>query len=203
MANILEIFNNSIPLSDNIIWQYDNAPNIKSLIQSKENWYKRNNEGFWQDIITNFLDIHSADNWGLNLWGTVLKVSRTYIINGQTVTLSKELYRRLILGKLQLIYSNGTVPEIMDYCNFIFANRIMSDSPAVYVTDNLDMTITYTFTFSPSLEELALIYSRELLPTPAGVKEILIITPVNDVFGFYGSEFQPFNQAPFWSVEQD
>lgn len=199
MADILDIFNNTIPLMDNILWQYDNAPNLKSLINSKQNWYNTNTTEFFQGIIDNFLNINSANDWGLTLWGIILQVPRNYILNGQEITLSKELYKRLILGKLQLIYSNGTVPEIMSYCNFVFSNRIMSDEPAVYVTDNLDMTITYTFTFSPSAEELALIYSRDLLPTPAGVKEVLVITPVHDVFGFYGSTFQPFNQAPFWS----
>lgn len=198
MANILEIFNNSIPLTDNIQWQYDNAPNIKSLIESKENWYAANNEGFWQDIINNFLNIATANNWGLGLWGKILEVPRIYNVNGQDVTISTELYRRLILGKLRLINSDATVPEIMDYCNFVFSNHVTETSYAVLVRDNLDMTVTYLFNFDPNDEELALIYSRTFFPTPAGVLEDVYITPANQIFGFYGSGFQPFNQAPFW-----
>lgn len=199
MADILDIFNNTIPLTDNILWQYDNAPNLKSLINSKQNWYNTNTTEFFQGIIDNFLNINSANDWGLTLWGIVLQVPRNYVLNGEEIILSTDLYKRLILGKLQLIYSNGTVPEIMSYCNFVFSNRVIADEPAVFVKDNLDMTISYTFTFSPTPEELALIYSRELLPTPAGVEENLIIIPVDDVFGFDGSGLQPFNQAPFWS----
>lgn len=197
MADILNIFN-SISLTDNILWQYDNAPNLKSLIFSKNNWYLANNDNFWQEIIDKFLNIHNADDWGLALWGRILQVSRIYNIYGSEITLSKELYRRLILGKLSLIHSTGTIPDIMKYCNFIFENRAGAGNTSVYVTDNFDMTIDYTFAFSPSLEELALIYSRAFLPTPAGVKEKITIAAVNDVFGFYGTEFQPFNQAPFW-----
>ena len=51
MANILNIFNNTIPLTDNILWQYDNAPNLKSLINSKNNWYNANTKQFFQGII--------------------------------------------------------------------------------------------------------------------------------------------------------
>lgn len=197
MADIFNIFN-SIPLSKNILWQYDNAPNIKSLIYSKENWYTVNNDNFWQKVIDDFLNITSANDWGLAVWGKILQVSRLYTINGVDVTLSRDLYRRLILGKLSLIHSTGTIPEIMRYCNFIFKNSADEENIAVIVQDNYDMTITYTFTFAPNFEELALIYSRTFLPTPAGVKENIVIIAINEVFGFDGSGLQPFNQAPFW-----
>ena len=200
MADILEIFNNSINLTDNILWQYDNAPKIKSLIQSKQNWYDTNNEGFWRDIVKNFLNIHTADDWGLELWGKILQVPRIYNINGSDITLSKELYRRLILGKLQLIYSTGTIPEMMRYCNFVFSDHITELSYAVLVTDNHDMSVSYVFNFQPNDEELALIYTKDFFPTPAGVdiKNISFVDSTN-YFGFDGSPFKPFNTYPFWN----
>ena len=200
MSNdILDLFNN-ISLADNIIWQYDNAPAIKGLIQSKQNWYDTNNSGFWQSVVDNFLNIHTANDWGLELWGKILKVARIYNISGQTVTLSTELYRRLILGKLQLIHSNGTLPEMMNYCNFVFSDHITELSYAVLVIDNHDMSVTYTFNFQPNQEELALIYSRDFFPTPAGVDiaHIYIVDGTN-YFGFDGSPFKPFDTYPYWN----
>ena len=119
MADILNLFN-SIPLTDNILWQYDSAPNLKSLIESKQNWYNANNEQFYEGIINNFLNLTTANDWGLNLWGLILQVPRTYTINGENVVLAKERYRLVLRAKLLLTKMNGTVPEILDYLNFLF-----------------------------------------------------------------------------------
>ena len=190
MADILNIFN-SIPLTDNILWQYDNAPNIKSLIESKQNWYNTNNEQFYNNLIDNFLNINNANDWGLSLWGMVLQVPRTYNLDGEEITLDKERYRTLIKAKLLLIKMNGTVPEILAYLNFLF-----KASGRITVTDNLDMTVTYRFNFNLSDLQIAILSTANLLPTPAGVKAN-ILTLDNKVFGFNGSNALPFNQGRF------
>lgn len=196
--NITDITKLDINLIQNILWQYEQAENLKGLITQKDKWYKTNVNTFWQEIITNFLNIQNANDWGLNLWGKILDVTRIYNVNGTLTTISPELYRRLILGKLQLIRSNGTVPEINKYLNFIFSPYVTETSPATTVRDNLDMTITYVFHFDPTDEELALIYSRKFLPTPAGVEDKVYIMNPNEIFGFYDTGFQPWGQAPFW-----
>lgn len=196
--NILDLFNIEENLTDNILWQYDNAPNLKSLIESKQEYYTQNNINFWQKIIKDFLNITTATNWGLNLWGQILQVNRIYSLNAKVITLSIELYRRLVLGKLQLIHSTGTIPEINKYINFIFNNHKTDAAFAGFAKDNLDMSITYVLTFDPTEEELALIYDRKFLPTPAGVEAKVYILEQNKIFGFYGTGFQPWGQAPFW-----
>lgn len=200
MANfdIYEIFNFDTDLLSSIIWQYDNAPNLQSLINQKNDWYNANVEQFWQDIITNFLNINTANDWGLGLWGNILQVSRTINVNGQLTTLSTEMYRRLILGKLSLIKSNGSVPEINAYLNFIFQDKKTSTSLGAIVRDNQDMTVYYILNFEPTDEEMALINSRTFLPTPAGVQDKIYILEEYKIFGFYNTGFQPFGQAPFW-----
>lgn len=200
MANfdIYEIFNFDTDLLSSIIWQYDNAPNLQSLINQKNDWYNANVEQFWQDIITNFLNINTANDWGLGLWGNILQVSRTINVNGQLTTLSTEMYRRLILGKLNLIKSNGSVPEINAYLNFIFQDKKTSTSLGAIVRDNQDMTVYYILNFEPTDEEMALINSRTFLPTPAGVQDKIYILEEYKIFGFYNTGFQPFGQAPFW-----
>lgn len=196
--NILDIFTFEENLLSNIIWQYDNADNLKSLINAKNEYYNKNLKDFWNSIIDEFLNIQTALDWGLNLWGQILKVNRTYNVNGQNITLSTELYRKLILGKLQLIHSNGTPVEINKYLNFIFKEHITPTSPAAFVRDNLDMSVYYVLNFEPTDEELALIYSRKFLPTPAGVEDKIYLLEQTKIFGFYDTGFQPWNQAPFW-----
>lgn len=196
--NIYELFNFDTNLLSSIIWQYDNAPNLQSLITQKNDWYNANVEQFWQDIITNFLNINTANDWGLGLWGNILQVSRTINVNGQLTTLSTEMYRRLILGKLSLIKSNGSVPEINAYLNFIFQDKKTSTSLGAIVRDNQDMSVYYIFNFEPTDEEMALINSRTFLPTPTGVQDKIYILEEYKIFGFYNTGFQPFGQAPFW-----
>ena len=195
---IQDIFTFDSNLIQNIIWQYDNAPVLKSIIKQKNEWYNENLNGFWEKIVSDFLNINTANDWGLNLWGKILKVKRLYNVNGEQISLSTELYRRLILGKLQLIRSKGTVPEINKYINFVFSPYTTSTAFAGFVQDMRDMSVVYIFNFEPTDEELALIYSREFLPTPAGVEDKIYLMPESAIFGFDGTGFQPWNQAPFW-----
>ena len=192
MADILNLFN-SIPLINNVLWQYDNAPNLKSLIESKQSWYNANTDEFYRGIIDNFLNIITADDWGLALWGLVLQVPRTYNINGSNVTLERERYRLILRAKLLLTRMHGTVPEMLAYLNFLFESK-----GKIAVVDNLDMTITYRFGFNLSDLQLEILKVANLLPTPAGVRSI-ILTLDNKVFGFYGSGCLPFDQGRFAS----
>lgn len=195
--NIHDVFTFDENLIQNIIWQYDNAEKLKSLIIAKNSYYENNLQEFWQKIIDDFLNIHTATDWGLNLWGLILKVKRIYNINGKNITISTELYRRVILGNLQMLRMTGTVPEINRYLNFIFKIEEGTNFHS-YVFDNNDMTIQYVLNFEPTEEELVLIYARAILPTPAGVLDRIYILEQKKIFGFYSTGFQPWGQAPFW-----
>lgn len=196
--NIHDIFTFDTNLIQNVLWQYENADRLKSLISQKDEWYSNNLNAFWQKIVDDFLNIRTATDWGLNLWGKILNVSRIYNVNGVQTTISTELYRRLILGKMSLIRSNGTVPEINKYLNFIFSDHTQTSGYAAIVNDNFDMSVYYVLNFTPSEEELALIYSRTFLPTPAGVLDKIYLLDQTTIFGFANTGFMPFNTAPFW-----
>jgi len=190
MSDILNIFN-AIPLTNNILWQYDSANNLKSLIESKQNWYNTNNEQFYYGLINDFLNLNTANDWGLGLWGSILQVPRNYEINGENITLETERYRLILRAKLLLIKMNGTIPEILSYLNFLFESK-----GDISVIDNHDMTITYRFGFNLTDLQLAILNTVNLLPTPAGVKANIIALD-NNVFGFDGSGAQPFEQGRF------
>ena len=80
--------------------------------------------------------------------------------------------RRAVL-KLRYFYltTSCSVPEINKNLNRIFFDNF----GALYMLDNLDMSVTYVFDFSPSDNLLTVLNSYNILPTPSGVDTILII----------------------------
>ncbi len=190
MTNIFE-YNPEIDLTKHIFWQYNNAPAINSLINSKQNWYEKNQVGYWQDWVKNVLNITSANDHGLSIWGILLGIPRTYLVNGENMSLSREQYKTVILARLRMLKMRATIPEINKLLNFIFGKY-----GKAYVIDNLNMSLTYVFNFQLTDLQLAVIRDAGILPKPAGV-EAQIISLTYDTFGFEGSDGLPFDQAPF------
>ena len=189
MTRIAE-YNPSIDFEKHIFWQYNNAPAITSLIASKQNWFNTNQTQFWLDWVKNVLNIQTANDYGLSIWGILLGVPRTYMINGASESLTTDQYRTVILARLRMLKMRGTIPEINSLLNFLFGKY-----GKAYVIDNYNMTMTYRFNFRLSDLQLAVIQTVDLLPRPAGVK-ISVVAMDEEVFGFNGSG-EPFNQAPF------
>lgn len=192
MANIFE-YNPITDLKKHIFWQYNNAPAFTSLINAKQDWFNTNQVNFWNNWVNDVLNIQTATDYGLTIWGILLGVPRTYIVNNVETALSTEQYRSVILARLKLLHIRGTVPEINSLLKFLFGKY-----GKAYVTDNFDMTITYHFNFMLSDLQIAVLETVTLLPRPAGVKAI-IVSSDGKVFGFNGSGAYPFNQAPFAS----
>ena len=93
-----------------LLWQYDNAPRLQKLLQHKQNWYNANNTSFWTDWFANVFNINTANDFGLTVWGKLLRVERTYTVNGQPYSLDTEQYRLLLKGRLLYLGMNGSVP---------------------------------------------------------------------------------------------
>lgn len=192
MANILE-YTTATNFENHILWQYNNAPAINSLMQSKQNWYDINHNNFWNDYISNVLNISTANDYGLSIWGSILQIPRTFLVNGVETTVDTEMYRNIIRARMLLLRTRATVPDINNFLNIIFGKYGKS-----YVLDNNDMTISYRFNFNLTDLQIAILQTIPLLPKPAGV-ETLIVTLGGKVFGFNGSNAYPFDQAPFAS----
>lgn len=79
------------------------------------------------------------------------------------VPLDDETFRRCLLAKLQLLYSNGSVYDINKYLSNIFTGK------SVYVQDNYDMSMNIVFSDTPTDAELTIITSPDFSPKVAGV----------------------------------
>lgn len=190
MTTIFE-YDPSIDLTKHIFWQYNNAPAINSIVNFKQEWYNINQVQYWQDWVKNVLNITTANDYGLAIWGILLGIPRTYLVNGENLSLTTDRYRTVILARLKLLKMRGTIPEINSLLKFLFGKY-----GKAYVTDNFDMTLTYHFDFNLTALQMAVLQNVTLLPKPAGV-EVNVVALGDDVFGFNGSGAYPFNQARF------
>ena len=191
MLNTIHEYDPSVDLTKHIFWQYNNAPVINSLINAKNDWFNKNQTEFWENWVQNVLNIKTADDYGLSIWGALLQVPRTYNVNGDDTSLTTNQYRTVLLARLRLLHTRATVPEINKLLKFLFGQY-----GKAYVIDNFDMTMTYHFNFNLSDLQLAVLQTVTLLPRPAGVKAIIVASD-NVVFGYNGSDAQPFDNAQF------
>lgn len=77
--------------------------------------------------------------------------------------LDDETFRKCLLAKLQLLYSNGSVYDINKYLSNIFTGK------SVYIQDNYDMTMNIVFSDTPTDADLTIITSPDFSPKVAGV----------------------------------
>lgn len=194
----MKIFNPdySVDLLQALIWQYDNAPRLQKLLQHKQDWYNENNMQFWSDWLTNVFNINTANDFGLTVWGKLLRVERTYTVDGQPYSLDTEQYRLLLKGRLLFLSMNGSVPEINNYLHLIFGDR-----GRAYVIDNQDMTNRYVLEFQPTLSEQVVLLNTGVLPRPGGVGYKINVIQPRQTFGFRGQNLQTFNNGTFWNRE--
>lgn len=71
--NIQE-FDFEVPVDDALLWQYDNAVRLQSLINSKREWYFNFYETFWSQWYFNVFNLLTANEFGLSVWSIILNL---------------------------------------------------------------------------------------------------------------------------------
>lgn len=206
-------FDFSVDLLRALLWQYDDAEGMQTLLRLKSEWYEVNQRDFWENWHRDVFDLTTANDFGCAVWGVILNIPLSI---GQPGTgdrpnwgfgpdnlpfelgtfgrssdgvagLTLEQKRLILRLRYFQIVSDGSVP----FANF--ALRAVFGQG--YVVDNLDMTATYVF--QTALPEIVrtLLEDFDLLPRPAGVA-INIVYLTDPVWGF-GPENQNFENAPF------
>lgn len=83
----IQQFDYSTNLLQVVLWQYDQATNILSLLNSKQNWYNINQTNFWENWYGSVFNLSNPDltistdpkiqtevNFGLAVWSIILNV---------------------------------------------------------------------------------------------------------------------------------
>jgi hypothetical protein len=181
-----------------IISEYANSPIITALIENFSAYLDQTQN------IDNFIDfmrdISSAQGIGLDIWGTIVGVTRTLFIPGtqkyfgfdeattisadpfdqspfysgvplsSNFELSDPAFRVLILAKALANISDGSIKSINQILLNLFPNR----GGNAFVADGLNMTMTYTFDFILTPVELAILGQSGVLPKPVGVASSVV-----------------------------
>lgn len=212
----IQTFDFSVDLLRALLWQFNDAARLQSLLTQKQAWYDTAQSEFWEDWVRDVFDLRTANDFGLTVWAIILGVPlsmpgeedqnkpvwgfgeyRVNFTNGNFAPvyqrpLTTEQRRIVLRLRYFQLTTRGTVPEI----NAFFAD-LFSDLGPVYVNDALEMNARYVFGFplSPDLE--AVIAGFDLLPRPAGVTVDYVILPSIGGWGF-GQYRHNFNNGNFY-----
>lgn len=170
--------------------QYANSPVLMALVQDIAQWFDP------AELIDYFYDSvwnpSTAIGWGLDVWGRIVGVSRTIsaaptkflgfdeagtlsadpfnqspLFSGdlsvQNFTLTDDAFRKLIFAKAAANIWDGSILGLNNILRILFPGQ------QCYVTDGLNMTMTYHFGFTLTPLQQTIIINSGILPRPAGV----------------------------------
>ena len=71
---MIQEFDYSVNLIQALLWQYDEAVTLISLMQQKQDWYDANQEEFWANWFNNVFNLLTANTFGLCVWSIILNI---------------------------------------------------------------------------------------------------------------------------------
>jgi len=125
-----------------VLWQYDNAEKLAGIILAWKEMFDGTTKAFFDELVESSDPLTAGDQ--LATWGKTLGIMRpTLDIDGVKTSLSTELYRRLIIGRVRLLNSNASFDAYVSYLKYVFNGRA-----TVYDNQNStfpNMGLTFTF----------------------------------------------------------
>lgn len=147
----------------------------------------------------NIFNIYTARGYGLDLWGRIVGIGRTILdpVANVSLTLDDSDYRPLLLYKALANISASTAAAQNQLLNTLIATGVGGFPTSGYVLEVDVMVIRWVFEGGLDDMQRTIFYVAGQLARGAGVGWELYTVPPDEVFGFDGSEMNPFNQAPF------
>lgn len=181
---------NQTDLQATIASQYANSPIIMTLLNNLNSYLDPMTD---LDLFyTNMFNVATATGYGLDVWGRIVGVTRSFTYQAVNYTLGDSDFRTLILVKALANILDTTVPTFNRLLTALF-----SSSGVIFARDTGLMTMAIIAQFNLTTTQLAILAGSGAFPHPAGVGSTLIVTPPTTTFGFLGSGLQPFNQGTF------
>ena len=213
----IQAFDFSLNLLRAMLWQYNDAPRLESLVTQKQEWFNIENQGFWEDWQRDVFDLRTANVFGLSVWAIILDTPLTvdsgalpgeermifgFASDDENFThgnfepwvllpLTVEQARLILRLRYFQLVTRGTVPEINEYFAALFG-----DQGSAYVVDGRNMTARYVFGFALSTDLQQVLSLFDLLPRPAGVFVDYVVIPDATNWGF-GRYHLNFNNGNF------
>lgn len=162
---------------------------------------------FYNGIWNQLADGATLTDYGLDVWGRIVGVTRTvnlasdtpnpggYAFTPGAYRLDNAGFRTLILVKALANITNCTADSINKLLSILFASR-----GRCYVIDSRDMAMQYVFEFYLQPYEYVIITASGAVPRPMGVEISVVQIDVPNTFGFAEQiNLQPFDQGTFYS----
>ena len=171
--------------------------NISDLVLRKsavlDNAFGNISEAFIRDILDFDTCIPDALDY---YWGKVFRISRTFTDDdGNEFSLDDNQFRQLIKMRAFATRWDGSAMQMNEFLKDLYKDRGVA-----YMLDRQNMTVqVYVFMFGLEQWERYLFTQKDILPRPAGIGTDIYEVDIDDLFGFQGTEFQPFNQGVFWT----
>lgn len=213
----IQAFDFSVDIMRALLWQYNDAARLESLLQQKKSWYDLNHSAFWTNWITDVFDLRTANDFGLDVWAVILDLPlvvsaggdaadkpiwgfdqyRENFNNGNFATtsgakLTEEQKRLALRLRYFQLVTTGAVPEINAFIAELFATQ-----GPVYVVDGYAMNARYVFGFPLSSDFELILTEYDLLPRPAAVKVDYVVIGEADGWGF-GRYHENFTNGNFY-----
>lgn len=175
-------YNFSIDLSKVILWQYDEAERLKTLVAGEQKFMDEAVTKFWDDFNVNIFNLATCNTFGLELWGKLLGIARpTYLSGGVVHEYTDEQYRLVLQAKIYVLTFDGSAKALNQFFKMLFP-----DYPVV-IQDNYDMTVDISFATEPTNDIKIVLSDENFLPRPSGVQyNFNWAIDYTTIFGFEG-----------------
>lgn len=133
-----------------ITWQFDQAEHLIGLIEMIKSFFAQSTGTMWDDWVGKVLDISNADEFGLSVIGKIMNCPRPYLtIDGESVLLTTDQYRRILRARAVLLSSNGSVVAYKEYIQSAYNGHFVA-------RDGMDCSLTFVPTANATAEQVAL-----------------------------------------------
>lgn len=175
-----------------ILWQYEDAENLKKIASFKASHFEKSMVSFWQNWYRDVFNIDTANDFGLSIWSRILDVPlgidippsdknkvgfgfgkkkanfKANFRRNADYTLSLTVDQKRMLVRMR--YFNLTQSPTVTNINAFLKRFFWRNDSKVFVLDPLDMTyMYYVFNFNPDERLRVLLENFDLMPRPSGV----------------------------------
>ena len=210
---------------DTILTQYADSPKLRSLIESFN--ASMDMTEFTDEFLTAIWDISTAEDYGLDVWGKIVGVSRllnvpqsaTYFGFDESYLSDSDespkpfdeapFFENVQLTDTVRLANDGfrklilakAMANITD-CSIPSLNNslyyLFGDQGDTFVAVTGVMSMSYVFGFNLSPVEWAILLNSNAIAKPAGVSVSIMSLDFNNTFGFAEAEMQPFESGTFF-----
>lgn len=170
--------------------QYAHAPNVKALASIFHESLDATAQ--LDQLLQDVADARTAKGVFLDWWGKRVGVDRLIEVDGEFVRFDDDYFRFLIMYRALCNLSDSSAATM---------NRLLSQltDQQVFIVDYQNMSIrSIVVVGSMSDLQITILRAYGLLNRPMGVMtNFLVIYPDDAIFGFAGSDLQPFDQGVF------